>query len=386
MANVLIVGGGGSGGLSDDTTAKSPQVLEEYTYIGNDTDDEVGTGTMKNLTARTEIEHSSSNQTKVIVGDEVYITDNTDGKNRLQVRYIGDDGFITSNTLFGIETSKAATAGGLTTAKLIQGQSAFGLSGTATSDGTLAANKMLSGTIGYSKGTRYVGNIASQGALTLNPGTTTKTGSVSGKYMTGNITVPAITLPANYVKKGQVITFPDGSKVTGTFEGYVASINDIYNRGSWGSGFSQSNYQRMNYHNYTTTMDEVPYPTFYADRFTLSVDTSVITRGNRGGFILNKAIQLDAYSTVNVSILSEGTFDFNEGFMAISRVYTDNYYFVDSTDKLATTSFLQRKPNTEYTYSLDISSLKSTGYFCFVHNTNDYNEVGKTTIYRIWLT
>lgn len=159
MANVLIVGGGGSGGLSDDTTAKSPQVLEEYTYIGNDTDDEVGTGTMKNLTARTEIEHTSSNQTKVIAGDEVYITDNTDGKNRLQVRYIGDNGFITSNTLFGIETSKAATAGGLTTAKLLQGQSAFGLSGTATSDANATAAYIRQGYTAYVKGQKITGSM-----------------------------------------------------------------------------------------------------------------------------------------------------------------------------------------------------------------------------------
>ncbi len=104
--------------------------------------------------------------------------------------------------------------------------------------GNLAANKMLAGTYGYSNGARVDGNIVSQGALTLNPGTTAKTGSVAGKYMTGNITVPAVSIPAAYIKKNQVITFPDGSKVTGTFEGWVATPTDLYYNGVDPAGFS----------------------------------------------------------------------------------------------------------------------------------------------------
>ena len=61
-------------------------------------------------------------------------------------------------------------------------------------------------------------NIPTQAAMTLNPGTTQKTAYVYQKYMLGNITVPAINIPAAYIKKGQRITFPDGSSVFGTFE------------------------------------------------------------------------------------------------------------------------------------------------------------------------
>lgn len=66
-------------------------------------------------------------------------------------------------------------------------------------------------------------NIPTQAAMTLNPGTTQKTAYVYQKYMLGNITVPAINIPAAYIKKGQRITFPDGSSVVGTFEGWIKS-------------------------------------------------------------------------------------------------------------------------------------------------------------------
>lgn len=73
-------------------------------------------------------------------------------------------------------------------------------------------------------------NIPTQAAMTLNPGTTQKTAYVYQKYMLGNITVPAINIPAAYIKKGQRITFPDGSSVVGTFEGYVAKETVIYSK------------------------------------------------------------------------------------------------------------------------------------------------------------
>lgn len=81
-------------------------------------------------------------------------------------------------------------------------------------------------------------NIPTQAAMTLKPGTTQKTAYVYQKYMLGNITVPAINIPAAYIKKGQRITFPDGSSVVGTFEGWVPIATDIYYRGTIGFGGS----------------------------------------------------------------------------------------------------------------------------------------------------
>lgn len=80
-------------------------------------------------------------------------------------------------------------------------------------------------------------NIPTQAAMTLNPGTTQKTAYVYQKYMLGNITVPAISIPAAYIKKGQRITFPDGSSVVGTFEGWVPLATDLYYNGANANGF-----------------------------------------------------------------------------------------------------------------------------------------------------
>lgn len=51
MGQILFAGGGGGTVGSDDLTAKKEWVLEGKTYIGNDTDDDIGTGTMKNVAA-----------------------------------------------------------------------------------------------------------------------------------------------------------------------------------------------------------------------------------------------------------------------------------------------------------------------------------------------
>ena len=107
--------------------------------------------------------------------------------------------------------------------------------------GTLASNKMLSGVYGYSNGEKVTGNIASQAAITLKPGTTAKTASISGKYMTGNVTCSAVSIAANVIKKGTKITFPDGSSVTGTWEGYVAAATDLYYKGNNAGGLKGYN-------------------------------------------------------------------------------------------------------------------------------------------------
>ena len=98
--------------------------------------------------------------------------------------------------------------------------------------GNLAAGKMLSGVYGYSNGAKVTGNIASMAAQTVTPGNAAKTVSCSGKYMTGNVTVQAVTgLTAANIKKGVTV-----GGVTGTWEGWISSTDDVYNHGTWGFG------------------------------------------------------------------------------------------------------------------------------------------------------
>lgn len=63
-----------------------------------------------------------------------------------------------------------------------------GITGTFTGDATATASQMLSGAIAYVKGNKVTGNIASQGAQTITPGTTNKT-IAAGKYLSGVQTI-----------------------------------------------------------------------------------------------------------------------------------------------------------------------------------------------------
>lgn len=107
-------------------------------------------------------------------------------------------------------------------------------------NGSLGTSGSITIPAGHHSGQGKV-SAATQTALTLNPGTTQKTAYVYQKYMLGNITVPAISIPAAYIKKGQRITFPDGSSVVGTFEGYVANANDLYYRGIYNNPMNLEN-------------------------------------------------------------------------------------------------------------------------------------------------
>lgn len=91
---------------------------------------------------------------------------------------------------------------------------------------------MLSGAYGYSNGVRVNGGIASMGAQTVTPGAAVQKVSCRGKYMTGDVTVQAVAgLTAANIKKGVTV-----GGVTGTWEGWVSSVDDVYNHGAWGFG------------------------------------------------------------------------------------------------------------------------------------------------------
>lgn len=129
MHKIWMAGGGGSGNGSDDCSGTKKELLEGYSAITKDSDDEVGNGAMPNLTNRSSLYHVSGNTTKVILGDSAYISKNTDNVTRAEIRYYGDAGYVTENTLFAIDQAKMAAAGGLTAAKMLSGQSAFGIAG-----------------------------------------------------------------------------------------------------------------------------------------------------------------------------------------------------------------------------------------------------------------
>lgn len=201
--------GGGSGGVDcDDATALEADILEGKT-AGISGKDEIVSGKMP--------ERGDWSSTELAAGESITIPG-------------------------GHHSGK-----GMVTTKSLEKQT----------PGNLDANKMLLGTYGWSGGKRVDGEIYSQEGIILNPGTTEKTGMVIGKYMLGNITVPAINIPAAYIKKGQRITFPDGSSVVGTFEGYVANANDLYYRGIYNNPMNLEN------SNMEFRSDCIAFPTLY---------------------------------------------------------------------------------------------------------------------------
>lgn len=113
---------------------------------------------------------------------------------------------------------------------------------------------------------------ATQTALTLNPGTTQKTAYVYQKYMLGNITVPAINIPAAYIKKGQRITFPDGSSVVGTFEGWVPVATDLYYNGQNVAGFEPNNINTSDYASFDNNQISITGVTILKFKSTITYD------------------------------------------------------------------------------------------------------------------
>ena len=96
MATAILMKGGGGGAGSYELTASADKVLSGYTYVGSDTDDEAGSGSMANIGA--------------------------------------------------LDAAKSvASAVGLTSAKLLKGQTVLGVSGTATSDANATAAYIYSG-------------------------------------------------------------------------------------------------------------------------------------------------------------------------------------------------------------------------------------------------
>ncbi|WP_097003938.1 hypothetical protein [Lacrimispora amygdalina] len=176
MAECIILKGGGGADL-DVVTAGKPDVLTGKVIV--DKDGEPLTGSMPNRGA-------------------ISSTLNAGGSYTIPEGYHNGSGKVTANSLAS-QTSATASAG-----------------------------HILNGQTAWVNGNRITGNIASMGGQTITPNTSSHTLSCSGKYMTGNVYVPAVSnLSAGNIKKGVNV-----GGVTGTFEGYVPTATDLYLRGN----------------------------------------------------------------------------------------------------------------------------------------------------------
>lgn len=229
MADILITGGGGGIASSEDTTAQSPQVLENYTYLGADTDDDVGTGTMLNrsVVGKNNAVGISSTYPNIAMVPGSNGQVNTATNSLQYANIMVPEGYYNGSTYVGIAPSSLASGMGITANKIAQGQTIAGVAGTYTSDGTATNDLVYPGKVYYSKGQRGVGSMPTQGGSTITPGTAAKTAVAANRYVTGNVTVAGDgNLVAENIKKNVTIF-----GVKGTCEGWFPTATDLYLRG-----------------------------------------------------------------------------------------------------------------------------------------------------------
>ncbi|MDD3251753.1 MAG: hypothetical protein PHV18_04240 [Lachnospiraceae bacterium] len=113
---------------SDFGAAAPSEVLKDKTFTS--TSGIKSPGTMKNITADAAITHTSSNATKVVLGDTAYQSKNSDETERVQIRYNSTAGYITANTLFAVPLSIMANALAITAKKIAKGNKICGIDGT----------------------------------------------------------------------------------------------------------------------------------------------------------------------------------------------------------------------------------------------------------------
>lgn len=188
-------------------------------------------GEMINLNAHATITHTSSNATKVILGDACSLSTNSDNNVRLQIRYNNTAGYLPTNTLIGIPQATAASAIGLTAAKIYKGNTVLGIAGTATTPESgktgAAAAQILTGYQAFVNGNTINGSMSNQGAKTasLNCG---ESYPIPAGYHNGSGKVTANSLASQTGVDSGKTAAGDGQILTG----YQAWVNGVKRTGS----------------------------------------------------------------------------------------------------------------------------------------------------------
>lgn len=234
---------------------------------------------------------------------------------------------------------------------------------------------------GYHNGSgKVTQSIPIQNGVTITPSGSTQT-IASGKYLNGNITVPGFALPdASFIKKGVTITIY-GRSVTGTWEGYVATTNQPFNRGAWGSGWSIVG-QRPRESNYSQAVT-ITYP---GSSIHL-VPANPSEQGYPGGaYVYLKKISMNGINTINISMSGNiGTIESNHKFVVLGIWNTLPSQF----NRNAATVYAQTSstlvPTSETTLSINVASITTDQYIAFgafdMSNASSYLDIT-----RIWFT
>lgn len=165
MAKAIISTSGGSGTGSDECTATKAQVLENYTAVTSDSDDEAAEGTMPDKSGLT-VPWCGYETVKV----EVHPNSNTQAMVTVPMSYGNIDGYYSGSKV-------TANIGNLIPdnikynvyvgAKYDIANDENSIKGTFTGDANATADKMVSGQIAYVKGKKVTGTMAQRGAYNV---------------------------------------------------------------------------------------------------------------------------------------------------------------------------------------------------------------------------
>ena len=352
MGLAYIEGAGGGGVRSSDVTASAADILTGKFDLTAQSDDEVLQGTMPN--------NGTVNHSLPI-----------NGSFTIAKGYHSGSGKVTQN----ITTKAAATYYATTSDQTIS--SGQYLSGNQvikklTQTNLTGANIKPGVTISVNNGNANVwsvaGTMASKAAATYYPTTSDQTIS-SGQYLSGNQVIKAVSqqnLVAGNIKKGVTVYVKNGSgnifAVTGTWEGYVPTANQPFNRGAWGSGWS--------------IVGQEPRENNWAQAVTITYPGSSIhlvpanpsEQGYPGGaYVYLKKITMNGINTINISMSGNiGTIESDHHFVVLgiwNTIPTTQFYRNAATVYAQTSSTLV--PTSETTLSINVASITTDQYIAF---------------------
>lgn len=347
--------GGGGGADLDAVTAEAGNVEAGKVIVGPD--GEPISGTLKNLSQNPDAQFQTGNGTPVIKGDAAFMQVNTDNVNRALIRYDGASergkAIIQPNTLIGIPAAEMAAAGGLTAAKLAQGQSAFGITGTYKGLGNATAADVRKGkTFSTAALSNATGTMAEKGAQTYTPKSTAQS-IAANQYLTGAQTIAGDgnLVPGN-IKKNVTIF-----GVRGTFEGYVPVATDLYLRGNNPAGFAANGSQSL-----------TPY----------TFQSGAIYVWGSYGYAINRLLSALSY---NLSPYTYVNFEFN-------NITGDHTTFKVSGDSESDTWASAETTGTgSKTLSLNVSNVnKTTKVGVYIKSDETRTNTNALQVYRIWLS
>lgn len=372
MGLAYIEGAGGGGVRSSDVTATAADILVGKYDLTITSDDEVAQGTMPN--------NGAVNQTLGINGSYTIPAGyhNGSGKVKQSVTTKGAANYYATTSDQTIAANQWLS-GAQTIKKLTQ---------TNLSGGNIKPGVVVKVNNGNTDVFSVTGSMPSKGAATYYPTTSDQT-IAANQYLTGVQTIKAVTqqnLVASNIKKGVTVYVKNGSgnifAVTGTWEGYVPTANQPFNRGVWGSGWS--------------IVGQEPRESNYAQAVTITYPGSSIhlvpanpsEQGYPGGaYVYLKKITMNGINTINISMSGNiGTIESNHHFVVLgiwNTIPTTQFNRNDATVYAQTSSTLV--PTSETTLSINVASITTDQYIAFgafdMASAKSYLDIT-----RIWFT